>query len=153
VNVHALIATAVNADGHQEILGIDVASSEDGAGWLAFLRGLAARSLPGAALVTSDCHQGLIDAIASVLPSAAWQRCWAHWCCKESTCRCVVCCPGGEEVGGCAVAGWCGAGDMRFLLEQGQGFADDVADRGSADVAEGVGEDFEGCRVFGGREG
>jgi transposase-like protein len=39
VNVHALIATGVNADGKREILGLDVASSEDGAGWLAFLRG------------------------------------------------------------------------------------------------------------------
>jgi transposase-like protein len=37
VNVHALIATGVNADGKREILGLDVASSEDGAGWLAFL--------------------------------------------------------------------------------------------------------------------
>ena len=45
VNVHALIATGVDADGHREILGIDVASSEDGAGWLAFLRGLVARGL------------------------------------------------------------------------------------------------------------
>jgi hypothetical protein len=34
VNVHALIATGVNADGHREILGLDVASAEDGAGWL-----------------------------------------------------------------------------------------------------------------------
>jgi hypothetical protein len=42
VNVHCLIATGVNADGCREILGIDVTSSEDGAGWLAFLRGLAA---------------------------------------------------------------------------------------------------------------
>ncbi len=33
VNVHALIATGVNADGHREILGLDVASAEDGAGW------------------------------------------------------------------------------------------------------------------------
>jgi len=40
VNVHCLIATGVNADGCREILGIDVTSSEDGAGWLAFLRGL-----------------------------------------------------------------------------------------------------------------
>src|SRR5258708_7261549 len=31
-NVHALIATGVNADGKREILGLDVASSEDGAG-------------------------------------------------------------------------------------------------------------------------
>jgi putative transposase len=79
VNVHALIATGVNADGHREILGLDVASSEDGAGWLAFLRGLAARGLSGVQLVTSDCHQGLVDAIAAVLPGAAWQRCRAHY--------------------------------------------------------------------------
>jgi transposase-like protein len=79
VNVHALIATGVNADGKREILGLDVTSSEDGAGWLAFLRGLAARGLSGVQLVTSDCHQGLRDAIASVLPGAAWQRCRAHY--------------------------------------------------------------------------
>ena len=79
VNVHALIATGVNADGHREILGLDVASSEDGVGWLAFLRGLAARGLAGVQLVTSDCHHGLRDAIAAVLPGAAWQRCRAHY--------------------------------------------------------------------------
>jgi transposase-like protein len=79
VNVHALIATGVNSDGHREILGLDVASSEDGAGWLAFLRGLAARGLSGVQLVTSDCHHGLRDAIASVLPGASWQRCRAHY--------------------------------------------------------------------------
>ena len=45
-------------------------SSEDGAGWLAFLRGLAARGLSGVALVTSDAHRGLADAIAAVLPGA-----------------------------------------------------------------------------------
>lgn len=79
VNVHALIATGVNAGGRREILGIDVASSEDGAGWLAFLRGLVARGLSGVQLVTSDCHQGLRDAIASVLPGASWQRCRTHY--------------------------------------------------------------------------
>jgi transposase-like protein len=79
VNVHALIATGVNSGGKREILGLDVASSEDGAGWLAFLRGLAARGLAGVQLVTSDCHHGLRDAIAAVLPGAAWQRCRAHY--------------------------------------------------------------------------
>jgi putative transposase len=79
VNVHALIATGVNADGKREILGLDVATCEDGAGWLAFLRGLAARGLSGVQLVTSDCHPGLRDAIAAVLPGAAWQRCRAHY--------------------------------------------------------------------------
>ncbi len=47
VNVHALVATGVNADGHREILGLQVASSEDGAGWLAFFRDLTARGLSG----------------------------------------------------------------------------------------------------------
>jgi putative transposase len=79
VNVHCLIATGVNAGGHREILGVDVTSSEDGAGWLAFLRGLVARGLSGVALVTSDDHAGLVSAIGSVLPGAAWQRCRAHY--------------------------------------------------------------------------
>ena len=79
VNVHCLIATGVNADGCREILGVDVTSSEDGAGWLAFLRGLAARGLSGVALVTSDDHAGLVNAIAAVLPGAAWQRCRTHY--------------------------------------------------------------------------
>src|SRR5580700_9096036 len=79
VNVHCLIATGVNADGCREILGIDVTSSEDGAGWLAFLRGLAARGLSGVQLVTSDDHAGLVSAIAAVLPGAAWQRCRTHY--------------------------------------------------------------------------
>jgi transposase-like protein len=79
VNVHCLIATAVNADGHREILGAGVTSSEDGAGWLAFLRGLVARGLSGVALVTSDDHAGLVSAIGSVLPGAAWQRCRTHY--------------------------------------------------------------------------
>jgi putative transposase len=79
VNVHCLIATGVNAEGYREILGIDVTSSEDGADWLAFLRGLAARGLSGVKLVTSDDHAGLVNAIASVLPGACWQRCRAHY--------------------------------------------------------------------------
>jgi putative transposase len=79
VNVHCLVATGVDAGGHREILGVDVTSSEDGAGWLAFLRGLAARGLTGVALVTSDDHAGLVSAIAAVLPGAAWQRCRTHY--------------------------------------------------------------------------
>ena len=79
VNVHALIATGVNADGHREILGLDVASGEDGAGWLAFLRGLVARGLSGVQLVISDAHPGLVAAIGSALPGASWQRCRTHY--------------------------------------------------------------------------
>jgi putative transposase len=79
VLVHGLIATGVNADGHREILGFDVTSAEDGAGWLAFFRGLTARGLSGVALVTSDAHAGLVAAIAATLPGASWQRCRTHY--------------------------------------------------------------------------
>jgi transposase-like protein len=79
VNVHALVAVGVNGDGSREILGIDVASAEDGAGWLAFLRSLTARGLSGVQLVISDAHRGLVDAIGAALPGASWQRCRTHY--------------------------------------------------------------------------
>ena len=79
VNVHALLATGVNADGYREILGLHVTTAEDGAGWLAFFRDLAARGLTGVALVTSDAHRGLTEAIGATLPGAAWQRCRTHY--------------------------------------------------------------------------
>ena len=79
VNVATVIATGVNADGHREILGVDVVTTEDGAGWTAFLRGLVARGLQGVHLVVSDDHLGLKGAIGAVLSGAAWQRCRAHF--------------------------------------------------------------------------
>ncbi len=79
VNVHALLATGVNAEGYREILGVHVTSAEDGAGWLGFFRDLTARGLTGVRLVTSDAHRGLVDAIGATLPGAAWQRCRTHY--------------------------------------------------------------------------
>jgi len=79
VPVHALVATGVNADGHREILGIQVTTSEDGAGWLGFFRDLTARGLSGVNLVTSDAHAGLTAAISATLPGASWQRCRTHY--------------------------------------------------------------------------
>jgi putative transposase len=79
VLVHALVATGVNADGHREILGLQVTSAEDGAGWLTFFRDLVARGLTGVRLVTSDAHAGLVAAIGATLPGATWQRCRTHY--------------------------------------------------------------------------
>jgi putative transposase len=79
VNVAVVIAVGVNNDGHREVLGLEVITTEDGAGWLAFLRGLVARGLSGVSLVVSDAHSGLVDAIASTLPGATWQRCRTHY--------------------------------------------------------------------------
>ncbi|SBW22649.1 Transposase for insertion sequence element IS1081 [Candidatus Protofrankia californiensis] len=79
INIHCLLAVGVNGDGHREILGLDVVSSEDGAGRLAFFRGLVARGLSGVRLVTSDAHRGLVAAIGATLPGASWQRCRTHY--------------------------------------------------------------------------
>ena len=77
-NVAVVIATGVNNDGHREVLGFDVITTEDGAGWLAFLRALVARGLSGTSLVISDAHSGLVDAVRATL-GATWQRCRTHF--------------------------------------------------------------------------
>jgi putative transposase len=69
----------VNVDGYREVLGMDVITTEDGAGWTAFLRSLVARGLHGVQLVISDAHEGLKAAIGAVLPGASWQRCRTHF--------------------------------------------------------------------------
>jgi putative transposase len=79
VNVVVVIATAVNAHGKREVLGFDVITSEDGAGWTAFLRSLVERGLNGVKLVISDDHKGLKSALATELPGSSWQRCRTHF--------------------------------------------------------------------------
>ena len=79
VIVHALVAVGVTVDGQREVLGLDVVSGEDGAGWLAFLRNLVVRGLSGVALAISDAHPGLVSAVEATLPGASWQRCRTHY--------------------------------------------------------------------------
>lgn len=79
VKVAVLVAAGVNADGYREILCLQMARSEDGAGWLAFFRDLVARGLPGVKLVTSDAQAGLVAATGATLPGASWQRCRTHY--------------------------------------------------------------------------
>jgi transposase-like protein len=77
--VCCVVASAVNAEGHREILGLDVFTAEDAAAWTAFLRDLVERGLSGVQLVVSDDHRGLVAAIDATLPGAAWQRCRTHF--------------------------------------------------------------------------
>src|SRR5215213_9234066 len=65
--------------GERQVLGMDVGPSEDRAFWTAFLRSLVKRGLRGVRLVTSDAHEGLKQAIATVLSGATWQRCRVHF--------------------------------------------------------------------------
>lgn len=79
VAVACVMATGVNRDGRKEVLGLDIVTTEDGAGWTAFLRDLVARGLSGVELVTSDAHPGLREQVAATLPGASWQRCRTHF--------------------------------------------------------------------------
>ena len=79
VNAVVMLAVGVNGDGHREVLGMRVATSETGAAWNTFFADLVARGLTGVRLVTSDAHAGLREAIAANLPGAAWQRCRTHY--------------------------------------------------------------------------
>jgi transposase-like protein len=58
---------------------LEVGASEDGAFWTSFLRSLVGRGLKGVALVISDAHLGLQEAISTVLHGASWQRCRVHF--------------------------------------------------------------------------
>ena len=79
VNVSAVIATAVNAEGRREIVGLDIATTEDTAAWTAFLRTPVARGLSGVELVISDAHGGIKAAVSQVFSETSWQRCRTHF--------------------------------------------------------------------------
>jgi len=79
VKIAVMVATGVNADGFREILGLATSTAETGAGWNTFFKDLVARGLSGVALVTSDAHAGLVEAIGANLPGATWQRCRTHY--------------------------------------------------------------------------
>jgi len=78
-NVSLLVASAVNAEGYREILGICEGAKEDKSGWSAFLRHLVDRGLTGVELIISDACRGLVESIAEYLPEAGWQRCVVHF--------------------------------------------------------------------------
>ncbi len=73
-----VIATGLRADGHREVLGLDVGDSENETFWREFLTSLTDRGLAGVRLVVSDAHAGLVKAIRRCFQGAAWQRCRVH---------------------------------------------------------------------------
>jgi transposase-like protein len=74
-----VVAVGVTSEGERQVLGIDAGPSEDRAFWTAFLRSLVKRGLAGVRLVISDAHEGLKQAIRTVLSGATWQRCRVHF--------------------------------------------------------------------------
>jgi len=80
VSQAVVVAIGVRADGHREVLGLDVGDSENGAFWTGFLRSLKARGLGGVKLVIADAHLGLAQAVKTVFLGAGIQRCRCTSC-------------------------------------------------------------------------
>ena len=74
-----MIAYGTNAEGHREILGFGVYANESSATWTDFLLGLKKRGLTGLLMITSDAHDGILNAIGKVFPTVPWQRCQFHF--------------------------------------------------------------------------
>jgi putative transposase len=70
VSKAVVIATGLRADGHREVLGVDVGDSENETFWTEYVRELNDRGLYGVKLVISDAHPGLRAAIRRVLQGA-----------------------------------------------------------------------------------
>ena len=79
ISMATVVAIGVTAEGERQVLGVDAGPSEDAAFWTAFLRDLKRRGLAGVRLVISDAHEGIKQAVATVLTGTTWQRCRVHF--------------------------------------------------------------------------
>ena len=68
----------IRNDGQREILGVTVAFSEAEIHWREFLSSLVSRGLIWGSYIVSDDHVGLTNALKSVFPGVAWNRCHTH---------------------------------------------------------------------------
>lgn len=74
-----MIAYATNTQGYREIIGFNIYDRESKETWNTFLKWLKVRGLNGVRMITSDAHEGIIDAISKQFPGVAWQRCQFHF--------------------------------------------------------------------------
>jgi putative transposase len=73
------VAIGINREGRRCVLAVGLANRESTTSWREFLLALKQRGLRGVELAVSDDHAGLKNAIAEILPEAAWQRCYVHF--------------------------------------------------------------------------
>ena len=79
VSTAMMIAYGVGMDGKREVLAIEPFYSESNESWRAFFKKLKQRGLQTCALVISDAHQGIQNAVKSELTGTSWQRCKVHF--------------------------------------------------------------------------
>ena len=143
-----VVALGIGIDGTKHPLAVEEGSTENATLVTGLITGLRERGLDVTRpiLAVLDGAKALSRAVKDVFDKPLIQRCQQHRSRKELTCRCVArwCCS--EKLGHCAVAGRRLVRDVSFLLEERPGLADDIADCGPADVAEGAGEDVQGAQ-------
>ena len=74
-----MIAYGTNEAGKREILGFAPYRNESPDTWKEFLKSLKKRGLCGLMMITSDAHEGIIQAVRKVFPDVPWQRCQFHF--------------------------------------------------------------------------
>lgn len=74
-----MVAYGLDSDGKREILDFNLYDGESVQTWTDFVKRLTDRGLKGVRMVISDAHSGIIAAVCSQLPDAAWQRCQFHF--------------------------------------------------------------------------
>lgn len=79
VSKGVLIVTGVSQSGHREVLALQVAHTETEETWTTLFKSLKSRGLKGVQLVTSDEHNGLVNALKRHFQGASWQHCQTHF--------------------------------------------------------------------------
>ncbi len=74
-----LVAIGIDGEGRRQVLSVALANRESLSAWKDFLVALKERGLRGVHFVVTDHHDGLRQAVAEVLPTALWQRCYVHF--------------------------------------------------------------------------
>ncbi len=74
-----MVAYATNKNGYREIIGFAPFRNESKETWVEFLQGLKKRGLAEMLMITSDAHEGMLQAITQEFPHVPWQRCQFHF--------------------------------------------------------------------------
>jgi len=79
ISTAIMVAYGVRMDGKREVLAIEPFFSESNDSWRAFFKKLKQRGVKKCALVISDAHQGIQNAVKTEFTGTSWQRCKVHF--------------------------------------------------------------------------
>jgi putative transposase len=79
VSKAVMIVVGIAANGHREILSLQIGDSENEVDWGLLFQDLKARGLSGVCYVVSDDHKGLVKALERHFQNVLWQRCQVHF--------------------------------------------------------------------------